>query len=106
PTLSPALGATQLQIKEIGPEIRAGEPFNVQPSASSAMWVVTNINAPKDSVVVVDGRELDTVAGGSTTVSAAVPLDLIKSAGPKQVWIRYMGARGIENTPPFVLDVK
>jgi hypothetical protein len=75
-------------IDEFGPAwIKAGVPFNVQPSGRSALWFRTeHVRYP--TVVVFGGRELRTVvAPDGHTVTATVPNELFRVPGEYEVFL-------------------
>jgi hypothetical protein len=81
-------GETGLVIRQFGPApIRAGVPFNVQPSGGSALWFrARRVTYP--TVVVFGGRELRTsISPDGQTVSAILPDELFRHPGEHQVYL-------------------
>ncbi|WP_018234348.1 InlB B-repeat-containing protein [Thioalkalivibrio thiocyanodenitrificans] len=62
----------QCEVENWGPKsTQAGEPFNLQPSGDSALWMVIGC-APHSARVVFDGTPLHTTIGGGGVTSARV----------------------------------
>lgn len=69
-----------VEIVAFGPEIVAGQPFNVQPDGGSALWLRTSRLAPPKTGIRLGDTALATVING-TTLTAAVPASLTAEAG-------------------------
>ena len=84
-------------------ETTAGIGFNMQPNGSAAIEVGAR-NASRSTVIVWAGKELSTVYGGATTISAEVPAQLYSRPGhyPIEIINREVNLR----SPVAYFDVK
>lgn len=76
------------EIEDFGPRpVKAGVPFNVQPSGKSALWFKTR-HITYRTVVVFDNRELRTVVSlDGKIVTAVLPDDLFQIPGEYAIYL-------------------
>jgi hypothetical protein len=93
------------KITEFGPhEARVGEPLNLQPGGYSAIWIRLEGYAPAGTVVVMDGRRLESqVAAGLAT--AKVDAAILASPGEKKIFLEHRSTQGIERSNEVLLLV-
>lgn len=73
-------------IENYGPRsTKVGRSFNVHPSGSSAIWLITKYDTPA-SVIIFNGHELETTVGGGV-VTAVVPDNLFSKTGEYQIYL-------------------
>jgi len=69
---------------------RAGEPFNVQPDGTAAIWV-RHQDAESGTVIAFDGRPLRTVSAAGDVLTATVPSELFAAPGRKPICLMVGG---------------
>ena len=86
------LGEAQMRILDWGPrDIVAGEPFNMQPDGSNALWIKMR-HAPLDTVVEVGGVALESsVHSGGEWLTALIPAELTSQPGRLELTLRSAG---------------
>jgi hypothetical protein len=86
------LGEAPMRILDWGPrDIVAGQPFNVQPDGSNALWIKTH-HAPLDTVVEVDGVALESsVHSSGEWLTASVPAKLTSQPCRLELTLRSAG---------------
>jgi hypothetical protein len=92
-----------LQIVDFGPrEVILGQPFNVQPSGESAIWV--RVKNADDAVIELGHERLRTaIDEGGTLLTAAVPAVLLQKAGELPLFVE--NRRSGERVGPETIQV-
>jgi hypothetical protein len=92
-------------ITDFGPhESRVGEPINLQPGGDSAIWVSYEGYIPNGTVIVMDGRRLESqVASG--LVVAKVDAAILAVPGEKRIFLEKRSAAGVERSNVVSLQV-
>ena len=76
PVAAPPAGAAEVKIEGWGPqETKAGEPFNVQPTGKSALWIkVTGLNTSAGVRLLFGDKSLENVEVANNLVTGALPV--------------------------------
>jgi hypothetical protein len=82
--------SVDIVLQDWGPkDTRLGEPFNIQPDKSSAIWIsVTGVKEHPETTVTWAGTALENVFVGPKLVTAAVPASLLQKAGQFDIAIQ------------------
>ncbi len=92
-------------IVDFGPhESRVGERINPQPGGGSAIWLKLEGDPGDDTVVVMDGRRLES-ASGPGLATAKVKGSILASAGDKKIYLERRFPNRIERSNEVVLVI-
>lgn len=95
-----------VRIVNFGPTpVDHGKSFNPQPNGDSAIWVRTENPVDPRDVLVLDGHPLQTTIIGNL-LTAAVPLSLIATPGPKPLLVELDSATARAQSPAVSFVVK
>ena len=104
---SPEITEAEAQLLEIvafGPNtVQVGQPFNVQPDGTSAIWVRASRNIPSDSRIRLGDSILNTTIQGALA-TAGVPISIIQQAG--NLPVSFVGLDGKPRSNIASLEVK
>ena len=94
----------RLAIVRWGPRsTRVGEPFNVQPSGNSALWLGTT-NASSTTKVIFGDTTLSTTFGGKRVLSATVPIEELQTAGEIELFLRDAATGRVSDSVRFLVE--
>jgi hypothetical protein len=100
---TPITGAVALTIEQYAPaEVRAGEPFNIQPDGSSAAWIRAT-GATASTIVVLGGVAMRTLYVDSTLLTFTVPSGAYAVPGVYDIVLRDAATNRMSNRVSFTV---